>query len=277
MAVDNAALKSALEEPGAVRPFPMVASKLLGIPDTGGADFGELATIIECDPAICLELLRVANSSLYGFPGQINSVQHATVILGFREVKNLAVSLAAKDVFDSDNAALGKDLWFHSLGCAVVARNISGHWAEASPDEAFLGGILHDIGKLMFLNTLGEEYLAAIGDATPFTITGIEEDRFGITHEQIGQRCSEEWGLPMHLDDVIGFHHDLDEAQDSHLLATVQAANCLSRVWGIGCEPHEAEVEELAQLNLPVSVEELESAREPSEEAYEALKSSCAM
>ncbi len=276
MAVTNASLMAALDDPSAVRPFPTVASKLLSIPDSGHADFSELTTVLECDPAVCLELLRVANSSLYGFPGQINSVRHATVILGFREVKNLAVSLAAKDVFHSGNKALGMELWFHSLGCAVVARRIAKHWPEATPDEAFLGGILHDIGKLVFLNALGDQYLEVIEGCTPFNVTSVEEQHFGISHEEIGQRCSEQWGLPIHLDDVIGYHHDLEEAQESQLLSVVQAANCLSRVWGVGCEPHDAGIGDLTRLRLPVCLETLEAAREPSFDAYEALKSSCA-
>ena len=276
MVVINAALMAALDDPAAVRPFPTVASKLLSIPDSGHADFSELTTVLECDPAVCLELLRVANSSLYGFPGQINSVRHATVILGFREVKNLAVSLAAKDVFHSRDKALGMDLWFHSLGCAVVARRIAQHWPDANPDEAFLGGILHDIGKLVFLNALGEQYLDVINGCTPFTITSVEEEHFGISHEKIGQQCSDKWGLPMHLDDVIGFHHDLAEAQESQLLNVVQAANCLSRIWGIGCEKRAEGIEDLGRLDLPVSLEALETAKEPSLDAFEALKSSCA-
>jgi len=270
------AVLAALDDLTSLRPFPTVATRLLQLSDAD-ADLTELAGIIECDPAVSLHLLRVANSSVYGFSGQIRSVQHAVVILGFREVRNMALGLASGQVFGQGGQQQGAELWQHSLGCAAVARSLATYYPGASPDEAFLGGILHDVGKLIFFDVIPDDYASTTADLDPYMIAQVETDSFGITHQEIGQHCADEWELPMELNDVIRFHHDFDEPEvESDLLDVVKAANCLARYWELGSgETQTEETEPTEQLGLKLSEPELQQVRESAEAGYEALCASC--
>jgi putative nucleotidyltransferase with HDIG domain len=240
-------------------------------------DLRELVTIIECDPTISLQLMRVANSAVYGFPGQIKSVNHAVVILGFREVRNVALALASGEVFGQGKGH-GKELWRHSLGCAAVARCLAKHVEGASADEAFLGGILHDIGKLIFIDAIPDQYIPATKDLDPFAISEVEADHFGITHQEVGQICADEWGLPLELNDVIGGHHVFadDPSMESENMIVVRSANYLARLWGLGTPvPQQPPAAEADALNLHLTPEELLHLRAVSMAAYQGLHRTC--
>lgn len=269
------AVLAALSDPGTLRPFPTVAARLLQLP--ADAELMELAQLIECDPAVSLELLRLANSSLYGFTGQIRSVNHAVVILGFREVRSLALSLASGQVFGGGSKQHGQNLWKHSLGCAAIARCLAPLIPGADADEAFLGGILHDVGKLVFFDVIPDDYESATANLDAYQITDAESDAFGITHQEIGQQCAEQWGLPIELNEVIAAHHDFEiSGPGTEVLHVVQTANCLARQWGIGCEPPGEDDEPLPVPELSVPAEDLEQVRTEALSAFEALHSSCA-
>lgn len=269
-------IMNALDELAVLRPFPGVATRLLQVSPTD-LDARELASVIECDPAISLQLLRVANSAVYGFSGQIRSVSHAVVVLGFREVRTLALSLASGSIFGGGGQEHGVGLWNHSLGCAAVARSLANHFPGSSGDEAFLGGILHDVGKLVFFDAIPDDYAPAIRNVGPLNIAAFEMDEFGITHQEVGQQCADTWGLPIELNDVIAFHHvfDAEAAVDSDLLKVVRNANCLARWWGLGSDESE-EPDTIAGDFLDLSDEELEQIRESATADYSALRSICA-
>ncbi len=279
MPATNAVL-AAVEDISTLRPFPTVATRLLQLGDQADAEIRDLAEIISVDPAVSLQTLRVANSSLYGLSGQVRSVTHAVVLLGFREVRNLALSLAAGSVFGSGESGreLGADLWKHSLGCAAVARNLAPHYPGTNADEAFLAGILHDVGKLIFFDMAPEDYVRETCCLNPQQAVAAELDYFGVTHPEVGLRCGEEWGLPMDLNDVIGFHHDYDNPEiESDLLDVVRHANHLAKVWGLGSElmPDEAAGAPEAQ-SLSLSEEQLEEIRQAAVTSYDSLCATCA-
>lgn len=274
----NQCVMTALDNLQSLRPFPTVATRLLQLGDA--ADLRELAGIIECDPAVSLQLLRVANSSLYGFAGQIRSLSHAIVILGYREARNLALSLASGQLFGQGGRESGMCLWHHSLGCAVVARSLCEFVPAASPDEAFLGGILHDVGKLVFLDVIPDEYTRATRNLDPFVIEEVESSQFGITHQQVGEQCAEEWGLPRDLRDVIATHHHFTPLDDSEtsLVGVVRIANCLAQEWAVGTQDGLDMPTESACLasTIDLTAEQLEQLRESALDAYAELASTCA-
>jgi putative nucleotidyltransferase with HDIG domain len=230
-------LSERLEELPELLPFPAVALKLLEACRDENTGSRDLCHIIECDASISMRLLRIANSSLYGCSGKIRTIEHAAVVLGVKGLRDLAVSAAAADVFggDQDPESGNQRLWHHSIGCATLARILAEQVPHVAPDEAFVAGLVHDIGKLVFVELLREQY-----DLIPRALCGVstvqEELRdYGLSHAELGERCGEEWGLPGEISDAIASHHCPADAQFAEELASVVgAANQVSKIWNVG-------------------------------------------
>jgi len=236
MSAAASCLEDALDDLVELRPFPAAASQVIAVSDNPDATAREVIGIIKQDPALSLKVLQVANSPLYGFSGEIRTVDHAAVVLGFRTLRNLAVSMAVGEVFgsgDSMTAKARQDMWTHALSCGSIARTLATAARVANPDESFLGGIVHDVGKLFFFDYQPEHYSRIVTvDPGKNSVTA-ELETFGIAHPRVGQRCGQNWGLPDEINDVICFHHEpMATDFDGTLVGVVAAANQLSKLWG---------------------------------------------
>ena len=255
-----------------IRPLPETATRILAACDQPDATAGDLCSLVQCDPGISLRILRVANSSTYGCSGEVRSIQHAIVVLGFRALRMLTTSVAVSDTFTADGpgAKERKELWNHSMGCAVVATALAHHVDEVKPDEAFLAGVVHDAGKLVLLDVAADEYIELASQADPCNIVTIEQDGFGIDHQQLGLRCADEWGLPLEVADAIGEHHTaLTEEVDSPVAKLTAAANILARRWGIGSDPKEDAIDLRELLAMSPVLEDEEQLNTIAQQARE--------
>lgn len=218
-----------------LRPFPQAANRLITACNDENVTANQISQILGTDPALAVKLLQIANSPVYGHAGQVTSLDHATVIIGLRALKNLAISTAVGDVFAGgapNSAHVREQLWAHSLHCASIARSLSGFTKLGFPEEAFLAGIVHDVGKLFFTDFRPVEYIQVLNHTNSQTIMRHEQATFGIAHTEVGQRCSRIWGLPDEISDAICFHHAPDDADfASDLIDVVHAANHLAKIW----------------------------------------------
>ena len=273
-------LIASLEELPQLRPFPVVASRVLAVCNSEDADVMEMAEVMQCDPAMSLRLLRIANSAQYGYSGEIATVEHAIVVLGFRAVRNLALSVSALSVFNEGESAqeARQQLWQHSLGCAAVARQLAPHVSRITPDEAFLAGIMHDVGKLVFFDVVPDDYAIVCQTADCQSIIEVEARSFGITHQDIGQRCGDEWELPAEINAAIGFHHTPQSAQDSEeLVAVISVADYLAHAWQLDLDGQgeEDSLDEIPETGLKIDAELLEQIRQEAPAEFESLRQVC--
>lgn len=278
--IETRSLVATLDELPQLRPFPTVAARVLTVCNCPDADVMELAEIMQCDPAMSLRLLRIANSAQYGYSGEISSVEHAIVVLGFRAVRNLALSVSALSVFNEGTSAKAarQHLWQHSLGCAAVARSLAPHVSRITPDEAFLAGIMHDVGKLVFFDIVPDDYAAVSRESDSFSIIEFENRLFGVNHQEIGERCGEEWGLPGEINEAISFHHAPDLARTSEeLVAVISAANQLAHAWRIGIagEPERAPIDDFLRTDLSLDADLLEQIQQDVPAEYNELRRTC--
>lgn len=261
MATNTVSLADCLDDALELRPFPAAASSLMTACDREDATARQLSEIIKHDPALSLKLLQIANSPIYGFAGEIRSVDHATVVLGMRALRDLAISTAVSDAFasgDSKSASARQQLWVHSLSCGAIARTLSGTLGMGTPDEAFLAGIVHDVGKLFFFDHEPQQYLQATINGPHINIVDIETSTFGIAHTSVGQRCGQNWGLPDEINDVICFHHAPDEADfGGDLIDVVSAANQLSHLWLATADDTTATTAILESSGIALTTEEI--------------------
>lgn len=218
-----------------IRPFPAAVSRLLAACQDIKASACTFEPIIESDPALSIQVLRLANSPLFGLP-KVNSIAHAVALLGLNKLRTLAMSIAGASMFSEGTAAKIQRQWTwnHSVGCAIVARLLAGHTSVA-PDDAFLGGIFHDVGKLFFFEVVPEEYSALSASHSGVALAQKEDSLFGTTHEEVGLSSAHSWQLPKEIKAAIGWHHRPDQAPvHKDVAATIFFADALAKSWGIG-------------------------------------------
>jgi len=221
----------------AVRPLSPAATQLMATCTGENVDTREITQIIECDPGLAARVLQLANSTSYGLAGRVRTIDHAVIALGFRGISDMALAVAAAELFSEDGptATVRQQIWHHSLACAVIARQLACVTRDINPGEAFLAGIFHDVGKLLLLETVTAEYTTLINDSDNGSVLEAESAQFGITHQEIGQHCAMKWGLRTEIVNAIRFHHVPEDAPaNQSLVELTSMANGLAKIWQLG-------------------------------------------
>lgn len=190
-----------------IPPMPNVMVKALSVIKNPSTGIAELAKIMQVDQAISTKTLSLVNSAFYGFRQQITSIQKALVVLGMMKAKNIIMSLALKQMMTAQGS---RELWEHSIKCAVAAEILAKEFKVINPDDAFVIGFLHDVGKILLnsknpLKYSKVRYLAAQDNVS---LVDIEDAQFGTNHCVLGALVSKKWQLPVILTNCIRYHHD---------------------------------------------------------------------
>lgn len=214
-------------------PFPAVALKVLEELSKEGFEIKQVVRWIESDPAFTVELLRVANSALYGFSYQIVSVHHAAMTLGADFVKALAMTVAMRTYLKTAlRLPVLRRCWRHSLACAVLTGELCAASGSAA-DAAYTAGLLHDIGRMGLLAAYPAEYanLLNVSAEHAFDLSHCESELFDIDHCAAGAWMARDWKLPAEIVGIAARHHDeLD--QEPGLLISVQLACRIANALG---------------------------------------------
>ncbi len=223
-------------------PLPAVVMRVMQTindPTTSAADLNRL---ISGDQALASKVLRLVNSSYYGFPRKIATITHAVVILGFNTVRNLTTSLGVFNAFDArgQHTALDRDqFWAHSLAVAVAAGVIARrkNVPAKAVEEVFVGGLMHDVGKLFLDLYFPDQYAVAIklAQAANISIWDAEKTALGVGHALVGKRIAEKWNLPPSLTSMIMLHHQPAFAKEHfEIVAIIHAADHVARKIHLG-------------------------------------------
>ncbi len=209
-------------------------NQLLENPDSTSSD---IAQAISQDPAFTVHLLRVANSSYYGFSSTIDTVSKAVTIIGSSHILNLALTLSvASSVVGLSNKLVSmENFWRHSLYCGLIARKLARLAGKCDADAVFTAGLLHDIGELVIFSRkpaqAKEALLLVLDSADELTIYQAEQQIMGFDHAQVGAELARQWNLPGMLEECIAFHHDVSVAQRyPREVALVHIANILAQM-----------------------------------------------
>jgi len=219
--------------------LPTVVARISQLIDDPTASAGDINDIISRDLALSSKILRLVNSAFYGFPRRISSMTHAVVILGFTSVRNIALSAFVFDAFDTTGLPFGhRNFWVHSVGTAVAADVLAVRSGLPANDDAFVAGLLHDVGKLVLHQHAREEFSRILDRVAREDITFLEAERaeleFG--HAEIGALLLENWKLPERLVAALRFHHDPAAAPEGQrqVAAVIHAADILTRAILLG-------------------------------------------
>lgn len=216
--------------------LPAIALKVIDLVQRSDVEIEEIAETIQHDPALTSKILKTVNSTFYGQSRSISTVSQALVVLGLSSVRTLALgfSLVTDLQKDGDEGFDHVDFWKRSLYTAVAARTLAKQAGSPKAEEAFLGGLLQDLGLLSMHQALGEDYDAVLNAAGEDhrALCKHERDKLDLDHAEVGGELAQSWNLPDVLTSLIRFH---EQAPDEHehllLIRCVLTGNLVADVF----------------------------------------------
>jgi len=215
-------------------------SRIMKILDDPRSSAKNLTEALRLDQSITSKLLKMVNSVYFGFPRRIDALDQAVTILGYRSIRNLVMITTIFEEMDRQYRKTSLDreaFWLHAVGCGVASKMIAQKTETADSEEAFLAGLLHDIGKVFLDAFLHEEYQEVLGRAgnDGLLIHEAEKKYLGASHAEFGGWLADEWNLPLNLAAAINFHHDPTRNRDHYaLVCLVHIGDILAQALEIG-------------------------------------------
>ncbi len=216
--------------------IPSVALRIYDVAMDPKSGIDDIQEIIQLDQTMTLKLLKLVNSSFYGFSQKVNSVKEAVIILGTDEIMNMAFGLGLSESFKepgSGGLIETRVLWKHSVETALVGKYLCREKKKLADQGIFAACILHDFGKLFLVKNFPEEYQKVIerSKETHLPVYDLEEEVFGYNHGDIGGMIAGKWNLPESLVQAISFHHHPSSSENyAGLAAIIGFANFLCSV-----------------------------------------------
>lgn len=221
-----------------------VAIKLVEAIEKENIEIKEVAKLIESDASLSSKVLRIANYSLFGagHAGKISTVQRAAVFLGLNIIRSLALSFIAMEIFGKEEGKTFKpvEFWRHSAACAIASELIAKRLSYPQPSEAFIAGLLHDLGKLIFFHWEKDWYEKIVAEAriTKVRLLEVEEKYLGMGHPYAAKLLMESWKFPAPLISSAWLHHQPLSGfalnRQSDLPFIVKCANSLCHIQRFG-------------------------------------------
>ncbi len=223
---------------------PSVAIRVIEATRRADSDSEEIGTLVESDPALSAKVLRTANSAWLGCSGKIASLPRAMTLLGVDMVRCIALSVVISKLFLERSPTGARErftlLWQHSLACGIGNELLAEKLRTGDPKAAFITGLIHDIGKFIFLQWNSELYLELLAAAeesmTPLHI--LERKMIDTDHPTVGGLLLDTWGFPEKLRFPVSEHHrdmrTLSDAPMARHLLTLKAANALAHLVRLG-------------------------------------------
>jgi HD-like signal output (HDOD) protein len=246
--------------------LPDVVAKVNQLVNSTKASAGDINDVISRDISLSSKVLKMVNSSFYGFPRRITSITHAVVILGFSTIRNLALSAFVFSAFNKQSKTFDqKAFWEYSIGTALSASTIGKHLKleQKHKEDAFMGGLLHGIGKVVMCEYLPEDMEKVVGEVKSNNISFIEAEKktLDYTHQELGGCLLEKWNLPQSIVNSVSNHTTPMECveEDRNMAFILHLATSLTSTLCIGnCGDDKVPIISAAELEaLGLTTEDL--------------------
>ncbi len=219
-------------------PMPHVVSKVMELLSDTDSKMSDIVEVLSSDPTLVARMIRVSNSALYGRGQETTSLTQAVVRLGNKTLSSLVMAASMKSLFPLDKTNIGvwgQSLWQHSLECGLAARRVAQISGYSDPEEAFVAGVLHDIGKVVILLNKPDEFRLILKRqaSAKESFAVAEQAILGFDHTDVGELLLAKWQMPGNLQACVKHHHSPLESNQENLLPSIIAAgNFLSHTYG---------------------------------------------
>ena len=238
--MDDLRLEALVRQVRDLPALPAAVVRVMQLTDDPKAGMADVARELGSDQSLAVRVLRLANSAFYGSSRRISSVSEAVITLGMRTTRNLVMATSCQEMLEQGvtGYALPRGaLWRHSLACASAAQALAQRARYRATEEAFVAGLLHDIGKVVLDTYLKEQFahvfIRAVGGK--LTFAEAEQEVLGFDHAEAGARLLERWNLPASLVTAVRWHHaPLEDPSSSLLPCLVHVADAICLTLGIG-------------------------------------------
>lgn len=233
MEMSNAVHKSQLDELISrnleLPVLPVTTQKVLGIMADPDVSIEKIKRLISTDPALTAKILKVANSAFYGSYRNIQNLSQAILRLGLNAVRNMVVATSMKNVYKRFGLT-EKLLWEQMIGSALSSSIIARHTRLVDPEDAFIGGLLHDLGKVVVNNEFADRFAKVMERVynEQVSFETAEKDVFEFTHREVGAFVVKKWGFPENLEFLIKYFDDNEALSKDRQLAQLAAIIALS-------------------------------------------------
>ncbi len=250
--------------------LPEVAARITGIVNDPKSTATDLHRIIAHDPALVSKILKLVNSSLYARRYKIDTVERAIVMLGFESVHNLAISATVGQLFShaiiSDDFT-ARDLWTHSVAVAAASREIAKRICKPMAEQAFLAGLIHDVGLLVELQVCPGKLrqICRLARETLAPFSSLELEIIGCNHAELGGALASRWGFPEFCRAAAAYHHypSLAEPEQRQIVSIVYTADTLCCNDAIGFDlTARQQLQDAASFDGQIPLEVIQEAEE---------------
>ncbi len=219
--------------------LPQVAAKVIQVASNPDSGVSELKSVMESDAPLSARVLKCVNSSAYGIRSKITQLQQAIAYLGMKQIRNLALTASVSELF-REKTAIGRysrsELWRHLVSVGLCARMIAMRRGIENFEDAFLAGLLHDIGIVLedqYCHAKFKDMMTHLDESK--TLGENEREALGFEHTLLGEKIAVRWGFPENVRAAIRFHHGSAtyRGDEIEILHCVEVANILCTLKGI--------------------------------------------
>lgn len=220
--------------------LPSRINKIMEIVQDPNSTVHDLELEILKDQSLTSKVLKLANSTHYGYPRKISTVSRATILLGFKTIESISLASTVSKflIGELEGYALEEhDLWNQSQTCAIVSRYIAKNKRFNQPEQAYVAGLIRDIGKTILNYYVKNEYNNIIEMVETENISFLEAEKIilGFDHAQVGGKVAEKWNFPKELVEAIEYHHTPEKTKENlDLVSIVHIADAITMMMGVG-------------------------------------------
>ena len=242
---------------GGIPTMPVAAQKAFQLATDPNAAARDFIGVIEADEALAARVLKIANSVYFDRGTPSKTIEQSVTVIGINELRCLLNATTLSEIFPSRHPARAQ-LWANDIATALISRALTERMAPGRVELAFLGGLMHDVGKLLLLQRIPEDYQRVLDRVrTGEPCSRAEEDLLVCNHTEVGQVIGEKWNFSPELIGIIGRHHEpwpedgqLPKALPLHYV--VKAADTLAHFLGLGHPAGFSKAQIQAEEELPL-------------------------